>query len=100
MSEEGFPSPASRHDSRAGLPGSGGGKDGPPPPFAPAAQPLDDVTLSPAGSKRTLSPGREVARSSPFTGPGTPAHLGSGGVRRRSLPHRSRDDDETMGRQR
>ena len=104
MSEESFSSPASRHDSRVELPGSGGGKDGPPPPFTPAAQrspPLDDVIHTSAGKKRTLSPGREVARSSPLTGPSSPAYLGSGEGRRRS-PHRRRrrDDGQTTLRRR
>ena len=103
MSEEGNFSSASRHDSRAGLPGSGGGKDGPPPPFTPAASsPLDDVTRTSAGEKRTLSPGREVARSPPIMGPSPPAHLDSGVGRRRSPTRRRRREDgqETPRRRR
>ena len=92
MSEKESSSSASRHYSRAGLPVSGGGKDGPPPPFTPAARsapPIDDVIHSSAGDRRTLSPGREVDRAPPFMGPSSPAYLSTGEVRSRS-PRRRR----------
>ena len=87
-------SSASRHDSQTGLPGSGGRRDGPPPPFAPAAPPTtplaDDVTppvvSASAGMGRTRSPGREVALPLPLaestretTVETTLSHLGSSG---------------------
>ena len=64
-------SSASGHDSQAELPDSRGGITDSPPPIAPVAQPArppDDVTLSSAGSERTLSPAREVALPLPLTG--------------------------------